>query len=254
MHALAEHLGQVPMHSSEPLIRKLTSVGPVTNRDIKVLDCSHEERAPAGADLFSEGDSLGEVLFLRTGWAHRYRLLNDGRRQIVNVLVPGDLIGPFTPTAKQFAATLTPSSICRVSRADIARRMGDCPGFSAAVEALIASEFELLAERTVSLGRRNAKERIAFLLLEVYERLRRVGLVNGNSFELPLTQEVIGDALGLSVVHVNRTLRALREAKLATVGFGRATIHDLATLADVASAGEGSQVPAEEMTGIISLR
>jgi CRP-like cAMP-binding protein len=177
---------------------------------------------------------MGDILFLREGWAYRYSLLGDGRRQVVNFLVPGDLVGPFTSTAKQFAATLTGSSVCRVSRRDLAHSNRDCPAFSAAVEALIAAEYDLLAERTVSLGRRNAKERMAHLLLELFQRLDRVGLVADDSFELPLTQEMMGDALGLSVVHVNRTLRALREDGLATVGYGRATIHDPEALSVVA--------------------
>ncbi len=254
MHWHAQIPGHISLADSEPMVRKFMAVGSVTGRDVKLFEASHQQHAPRDADLFSEGDSLEDVLFLRAGWVHRYRLLDDGRRQIVNVLVPGDLIGPFTPTAKHFAATLTDSSICRVSRGAIARNMGDCPGFSAAVEALITSEFELLAERTVSLGRRNAKERVAFLLLELFGRLRRVGLVTGNSFEFPLTQELIGDALGLSIVHVNRTLRSLREAKLATVGFGRVTIHDVDALSDVANSADGTGLPAEEMTGMISLK
>jgi CRP-like cAMP-binding protein len=153
---------------------------------------------------------------------------------VVNFLVPGDLVGPFTPTAKQFAATLTGSSVWRVSRRNLVDSNRVFPAFSAAVEALIAAECDLLAERTVSLGRRNAKERMAHLLLELFQRLDRVGLVADDSFGLPLTQEMMGDALGLSVVHVNRTLRVLREDGLVTVGLGRATIHDPEALSAVA--------------------
>lgn len=215
----------ISLRGSEPLIRKLTSAGLLWDRDIRVLEHSDVRSIARNTDIYSEGDEMGDILFLREGWAYRYSLLGDGRRQVVNFLVPGDLVGPFTSTAKQFAATLTGSSVCRVSRRDLAHSNRDCPAFSAAVEALIAAEYDLLAERTVSLGRRNAKERMAHLLLELFQRLDRVGLVADDSFELPLTQEMMGDALGLSVVHVNRTLRALREDGLATVGYGRATIH-----------------------------
>lgn len=229
----------ISLRGSEPLIRKLTSAGFIADRDIRVVEQSDVRSIVANIDIYSEGDAMGDILFLRKGWAYRYRLLGDGRRQVVNFLVPGDLVGPFTPTAKQFVATLTGSSVWRVPRRDLANTPRDCPALSAAVEALIVAEFDMLAERTVSLGRRNAKERMAHLLMELLERLDRVGLVHDNSFELPLTQEMMGDALGLSVVHVNRTLKVLREDGCATVGYGRATIHDPEGLSLVADSENG---------------
>ena len=248
MHERPNCSNIISLHGSEPLIRKLTSAGLLVDRAIKVLERSEVRTIVGNRDIYSEGDAIGDILFLREGWAFRYRLLRDGRRQVVNFLIPGDLVGPFTPTAKQFAAALTGSSVCRVSRRNIADSNREYSAFSAAVEALIATEYDMLAERTVSLGRRNAKERMSHFLLELYERLGRVGLVSDNSFELPLTQEMMGDALGLSVVHVNRTLKALREDGLATVGFGRATIHDHEALSLMADTEVGSHLPHERVT------
>lgn len=238
----------ISLRGSEPLIRKLTSAGFIADREIRMLEQSDVRSIAPNTDIYSEGDAMGDILFLREGWAYRYRLLGDGRRQVVNFLVPGDLVGPFSPTAKQFVATLTDSTIWRVPRRDLANAPRDCPAFSAAVEALIVAEFDMLAERTVSLGRRNAKERMAHLLIELLGRLERVGLVKDNSFELPLTQEMMGDALGLSVVHVNRTLRALREERCATVGYGRATIHDREALSFVADLEDYNGPPSEPAT------
>lgn len=250
MHRGPDCSNLISLRGSEPLIRKLSAAGLLVDRDMKVLERSEVRSIAGNRDIYSEGDAMGDILFLREGWAFRYRLLGDGRRQVVNFLLPGDLVGPFTPTAKQFAATLTGSSICRVSRRDLADSSRDCPAFSAALEALMVAEFDLLAERTVSLGRRNAKERMSHLLLELLDRLERVGLVADNSFELPLTQEMMGDALGLSIVHVNRTLKVLREDGLATVGFGRATIHDPEALAVVADLEGGIRPPREQVTGV----
>lgn len=240
----------ISLKGSEPLLRKLMAVGSLSDDDIETLDRLDVERAPRECDVFSEGDSIRDLIFLREGWACRYRLLDDGRRHIVNFLLPGDIIGPFTPTAHQFVAGITDLTLCRLSRDLISTQALRYSGISAAIEALMVAEYELIAERTVSLGRRNAKERTAHLLMELHERLARIGRVADNSFELPLTQENIGDALGLSIVHVNRTVRALREDRIATVGYGRVTIHDFERLAELAHAEVGSGVVLEEATGL----
>lgn len=189
-------------------------------------------------DVFAEGDTLRDVMFLRQGWAYRYRLLGDGRRHIVNFLIPGDFVGPYFPTAAHFCGALTDIVLCQAPRSDFTRANRDCPALASALEAIMATEYRLLSERLVSLGRRNARERMAHLLVELYDRMRRVGLINDNSYEFPVTQEVLADTLGLSVVHVNRTLRSLREDGLATVGFGRVCIRDLNGLKEVAGAEE----------------
>lgn len=195
-------------------------------------------RIPKHHDIFAEGDTLRDVMFLRHGWAYRYRLLGDGRRHIVNFLIPGDFVGPYFPTAAHFCGTLTDVTLLQAPRSDFSDANRDCPALASALEAIMASEYRLLSERLVSLGRRNARERMAHLLVELYERMLRVGLITDNSYEFPVTQEILADTLGLSVVHVNRTLRSLREDGFATVGFGRVCIRDLDGLRDVAGADE----------------
>lgn len=241
------------LHESGPLFRKLAAAGCLCGGVGGILGGCSVRHIAQGTDIFAEGDSVGEFLFLAVGWAYRYRLLGNGRRHVVNVLVPGDIVGPFTSTAKQFAAALTETSIYSLARQNLADERRTCAGFTAAVEALIAAEYEMLAERTVSLGRRNAKERMAHFLIEVFERLKRVGLAGEQTFELPLTQEMIGDALGLSVVHVNRTLKALREDGLATVGSGRATIHDFDALSLVADSERLPASAADRRLGITAM-
>ncbi|MBL8659129.1 MAG: Crp/Fnr family transcriptional regulator [Rhodospirillales bacterium] len=198
-------------------------------------------RIPKHHDIFAEGDTLRDVMFLRDGWAYRYRLLGDGRRHIVNFLIPGDFVGPYFPTAAHFCGTLTDVTLCQAPRSDFSDANRNYPALASALEAIMATEYRLLSERLVSLGRRNARERMAHLLVELYERMRRVGLITDNSYEFPVTQEILADTLGLSVVHVNRTLRSLREDGFATVGFGRVCIRDLDGLRDVAGADEPTQ-------------
>lgn len=235
----------------DPILHRLGATHRLSPEEVAVVRDARIRPAVRNADIFTEGDALDDLAFLKAGWACRYRLLGDGRKQIVNFHIPGDLIGPYTPTAKCFASAITDCAIARIPRAAIADAAGGALSLSAAIETLLASDFEMLVERTVTLGRRNARERMAHLFLELHARLSRVGLVNNQSFVMPLIQEMIGDALGLSVVHVNRTLRRLREERLVTAGFGRVTVHDLDGLIAVAGAEDGSHVPLDEPTGLI---
>jgi CRP-like cAMP-binding protein len=222
-----------------PLFRNLTSAGWAPGAHQDILASLEKRRLLAHQDIFVEGDVVGDILLLESGWAYRYCLLDDGRKQIIQFFVPGDFIGPFTRRASSFASTITPADICRLARDRLAEVWSLQPALVAAIETILTRENELFAERMVSLGRRNAKERMAQFLLELQQRLDRVGMLRGDSFPLPLTQEHIGDALGLSVVHVNRTLRTMREEGIATVGFGRATIHDAHGLKLLAGFGYG---------------
>jgi|GEM_PF-665376 CRP-like cAMP-binding protein len=240
-----------PPRVTNPIQCRLEGTRALSRRDILVLDNAETQRIESSHDIFSEGDNRTTLAFLEDGWACRYRLLGDGRRQIINFHVPGDLVGPITPTAKSFAAAVSECIVRYVSRDTLFDRIGASMSLSAAIEVMFAADYEMMAERTVSLGRRNAKERISHLFLELHGRLDRVGLVRDGSFAMPLTQEMIGDALGLSIVHVNRTLRVLRQEGLVTAGFGRATIHDSERLIEVAGAQDGSHLPVDQNTGLI---
>lgn len=221
-------------------LRHISKLATGSDNEIGMPIRLESRRVPKNHDVFAEGDTLRDVMFLRQGWAFRYRLLGDGRRHIVNFLVPGDFVGPYFPTAAHFCGALTDIVICQAPRSDFSVVNRDCPALASALEAIMATEYRLLSERLVSLGRRNARERMAHLLVELYERMDRVGLVHDNSYEFPVTQEILADTLGLSVVHVNRTLRTLREDGLATVGFGRVCVRNLEGLMDVAGADEPS--------------
>lgn len=210
-------------------------------------------RVPKNHDVFSEGDTLRDVMFMREGWAYRYRLLGDGRRHIVNFLIPGDFVGPYFATAAHFCGTLTDVTLCQAPRSDFTNANRDCPALATALEAIMATEYRLLSERLVSLGRRNAKERMAHLLVELYDRMRRVGLLYDNSYEFPVTQEVLADTLGLSVVHVNRTLRSLREDGLAIVGFGRVCVRNIEGLMEVAGADDTAHAFPVHAAGVASV-
>lgn len=176
----------------------------------------------AGARLISEGDRLDRPRLIRSGWACRVRLLSDGRRQILNYYLPGDLIGfsidPGTLALASYAS-LTRLMTMDVSalRSLVLDHGEDYPDLSAACRKMkVHEEFYLLSQIT-RIGRQKAYERIAHLLLEFHARLQRTGLADANTFQLPLTQEVLADGLGLSAVHVNRTFKLLKRKNLVRV-------------------------------------
>jgi CRP-like cAMP-binding protein len=165
---------------------------------------------------------------LASGWAYAYRLLKDGRRQIVEFLLPGDPINlPAVCGVRD-----GPSVASLTDLVLLAHPKGERPGreWSPATSA----RFDALTEHVVSLGRRNAYERTAVLLLQLWQRLQHAGEAEGPCFHLPLRQEHLADHLGLSVVHVSRTLSQLRRDGLASVSRGRVVLHDPEALAELA--------------------
>jgi CRP-like cAMP-binding protein len=164
------------------------------------------------------------------GWACRHHLLADGRRQILQFILPGDLIGfdAMAPTPLDRGPVLALTRVVWADGAALYDAVGGTPaGWSGLATAITRAEKIAqvrLIDHVVRLGRQSAYERMAHLLLELHERLSGAGLADGDSFPLPLTQEVIADALALSVVHVNRVLQRLRAERRIAVRGGRATL------------------------------
>ncbi len=171
----------------------------------------------AGANLLEEYDEIDAIFVLRSGWAIESTLLPDGRCQVQNILLPGDIIGlsnVVSGIASHSVVAVTPLSAVRIPINRIDRMRATSPEFQALLTRRSAQEHALLRSRLISVGRRSAVERMAHFILELRIRLRERGLTNGPRMPWKVTQEIIADALGLSIVHVNRTLRKLRERKL----------------------------------------
>jgi CRP-like cAMP-binding protein len=167
------------------------------------------------------------------GWLFRYKILHKGGRQIIDFVLPGDI---FALQAYLFKSclysisTLTPASLSVIPFDRIDQVFEHDPGLSKAIFWSAAREAARLAEHLTNAARRSAYERLSHLILELFVRLKTVGLTTGMSFHVPLTQELIGDTLGLTTVHVNRTLRALRADNLIAIEGKRVTILDFEAL------------------------
>jgi CRP-like cAMP-binding protein len=184
-------------------------------------------------DIVREGDSPAEINLMLSGWACRHKHLEDGRRQIIAFFLPGDLCDHHIFVLREMdhsVSTITPVRIAGISRDAFDEVMHKHPRVTQALwwESLVA--FAIQREWTVNLGQRSATERMAHLLCELFLRLQSVGLVNGNSCDFPLTQAELGDATGLSTVHVNRTLQDLRSAGIIELKARRLIISDLGAL------------------------
>ncbi|MGF7153304.1 Crp/Fnr family transcriptional regulator [Novosphingobium gossypii] len=179
-------------------------------------------------EIEREGTPVKYPRLLLRGWAARVRQLADGRRQLLSFVLPGDLIG-LCAQPRPLAVTTV------IALSDVAWCIAPSPGISAqladAYATGLALEEAYRLAQICRLGRLNAQERMGDLLLELLERLSLAGLADENGFDLPLTQEMLADALGLTPVHINRTLQQMRRAGDIDWKGGRLTIHDPATLA-----------------------
>lgn len=174
-------------------------------------------------ELLTDGYAVETPLLLLDGWAARVRVLVDGRRQIVSLILPGDVIGVSDlpdPVSTSTIVALTHVRVCAAPPRGLSSVLDLAYAVSRAHD-----EAYLLAQVT-RLGRMNAQERIMDLLLELYERLGLAGLVRDQGFDVPLTQETMSDALGLTPVHVNRMLQAARKAEDLTWTGKRITLAD----------------------------
>jgi len=203
-----------------PLIRKLEQFVRLSSRDRTLLSRTSSERVRTfgpRVDINREGDQPGDVHLILSGWACRYKLLEDGRRQVVSFFLPGDMCDLNVFILKRMDHSI--GTITSVTIADLAREFFDeiSAGYPRVATALwweTLVNVSIQRQWTINLGQRTAFERMAHLLCEIFFRLRLAGLTDDNRCEFPLTQSDLADATGMSKVHVNRTLQELRTAKL----------------------------------------
>lgn len=223
-----------------PVIRRMSALRPLPAEACASLEYAVLEglqRAGPGEDLISEGDAVDSVRVVLSGWLCRYKSLEDGRRQIVNFIFPGescDAHAFLLSTMDHSIATLTPVVYSDIKRARFESLMASDSSLAEAFwcETLVNNAIQ--REWAINLGRRVALERVAHLFCEIFERLRPVGMIEGNSCIMPITQMDLADATGLSVVHLNRTVQELRGSGLIVLRERTLTIPDLDALKHVA--------------------
>ncbi len=198
---------------------------------------SGETSAPAGTEILSQGKSSPVLQTVLSGMAVRSVLLEDGRRQVISFVFPGDLIGLHSGLmgeARHSVTAATDMVLCTFPRGRIWELFTTQPARAYDMTWMAAVEEHFLGETIATLGQRDATESVAWALVRIWRRLVALGLEDRGSVPFPFRQQDLADALGLSIVHTNRRIVALRQAKLAEISGRRLVMHDHRKLSEVA--------------------
>jgi CRP-like cAMP-binding protein len=226
--------------AADLLRRKMAGAGGLADAllsDIRALARDRIEISP-NRPIVKERERCPQLYLIESGWVFRSRGLASGRRQIVNYALPGDMLCADSALFKASSFDLTartPVSVIRIEPPPTSELFDKYPGLAAAVAWTNGQEESILAERVVSLGRRDSFEKLAHALCELEARLTAIGQMRARTIELPLNQEDFADILGISVIHVNRTFRRMSEEKIAEYRKGQIELLDRQKLAELSA-------------------
>jgi len=216
-------------------LQKIQNLTTLSSEEEKTLQffATMAREVNAQTELIGQGEAYRCGYMLHTGWAMRAKILRDGRRQILNFVLPGDVVGlgaPFFTIADYSVMTIGPASVTEMTFTRFAEIFHTQPRLGAALCWQLAQEEAIISEHLVNIGRRDAYMRVGHLYAELYWRLDTVGLVQNFTYTAPLSQTMLADALGLSFVHISRTIRRLRQDGLVQVNGAQVVINDLPAL------------------------
>lgn len=219
---------------TEIFVRKLETFSLLSEEDKRFIASvtRRSDFVAAQTDIIREGDEPSDVRLIETGHAFRYKLLQRDRRQIVGLLFPGDICDLHAANLDAMdhsIAALSASRVVRISKADIAALL-ERPAIARALLMVTLVNESIGRDWLANIGGRRAEHRLAHLLCEWHVRLQLVGLTQANECEFPLTQTQMGDTLGMTSVHINRSLQSLRSENLIVLRNKRLTILDAARL------------------------
>jgi CRP-like cAMP-binding protein len=227
--------------SGEYLVRKLKAFGPLpkpSENSLRMIADDRVRAIRAGSDLISEGDDPKAVFLILEGWACRYKMLDDGRRQIMSIFLPGDIADLHVYILKKMdhsIAAFTPLRVALIGAGQLEKLGDDHPRVLRALwwETLVTAAIQ--REWTVTIGQRDAMESLAHLCCELFLRMRVIGLVHNSECAFPLTQADMADALGLTPTHLGRVLRKLNATGIVTLHRRKLHVHNMAKLKALAA-------------------
>lgn len=220
-------------------LRNRSLFTPFTDEELEFMQSfkTGEMTVEPGTTLLLEGSNSPQLLTVLNGMGVRYTAMQNGRRQVINFLFPGDFIGlqaGIFGEMKHSVEATTAMTLCVFRRDDLWRLFRQNPARAYDLTWIAAVEEHFLGETISSLGQRDAIQRIAWAFVRIFERLKASGMATAGRVPLPFRQQDLADALGLSLVHTNKTLKVLRLTGLARWSDGELEIGRMAELAETA--------------------
>ena len=203
---------------------------PLTAQEMGAVESTKVEvcHYPSNTVIKAVGDDADKTYVVRSGWVCSYMDLPDGGRQIADFRIRGDIIGLRGARDKwdETSGSISACSLYVLPTLELNAVLNAVPSLAAHLIVALSRNSAIRGERLVDIGRRSAAVRTAHLLLELHARLAKVGLATGDEYDCPLTQKDLADALGLTPIHVNRTLGELRRSGLVRFQNGKVTFLD----------------------------
>lgn len=228
---------------SNRFIDKLNGFGELSPAAVTALTdvTARPRKIAAKHDLIREGDRPGPVFVMLDGWAYRYKIMPNGTRQVLAYLMPGDCCDLHIGLLAQMdhsIQTVTAAVVAMVGRAEMDAIMDEHRSIARAMYIAQLVDEGIMRAWIASMGRRASIERVAHLMCELYLRARNIGIANGETFALPLSQLLLADSLGMTPVHLNRVLKELRLTGAMTLARGSLLIVDPGKLIQIAGFDE----------------
>lgn len=220
-------------------VRKLCRLAVLSETDIQSLvqSTSQTRILPARRDIIREGDRPGPVFVMLSGWACTYKILPSGTRQVTSFMMPGDSCDLHVSLLAEMdhsIQTITGARVATISQNALHQMLDASPAISRALYSSQLIDEATLRAWIVSMGRRSSTERVAHLMCELYVRLQNIEGDTGSKVDLPISQILFADALGMTPVHINRVLRRLREAGIMEISKRSLRVTDPVGLASLA--------------------
>ena len=235
--------GAITVPSVDPLLKRLATVSTLTAEQARIVSAmpAPPRHLRPHSQIGRIGDPAPSAFVIREGWAFAYTLSADGDRQVLGFLVPGDIVRVsdlFRTSAVCGIETITDAIVTEITPASVRRASQQWPELYEFFLRLQSESHSRRVAHLVDVARRDSHARVAHLLCTLEQRLMSVGRAGPNGYPFPVNQYLIADALGMTAIHVNRVLRALRHQEIATVHNKRVVIHDRARLMAIAGCDE----------------
>ena len=213
------------------LVRRLRISSGISEDDVQEIEALpiSVRQFPAETPVVRDGERATDCCLIADGFCVRSKTIASGKRQILSIHIPGeipDLMSLFLHVMDHDLSTLTPCTLGFISHETLQKLHRRSPAIAEMFWRDTLIDAAMFREWIVNVGQRPALSRLAHVMIELRERLKVIGRIDGSSFEMPLTQEQVGEALGITAVHANRVIKQLREEDVVEFHRGRATVLD----------------------------